>query len=84
MTPTAYVRRFSDFTPHASGIDIDGDRLLKGAQSGLNGLALAVSESLPFADGVFDVVLLNEVIEHVQDDRQTIKEALRVTRVTFR
>jgi len=76
----AYVRRFSDFTLTACGIDIDRDRVLKGAQSGLDGLALAVSESLPFADGAFDVVLLNEVIEHVRDDRQTLKEALRVTR----
>jgi SAM-dependent methyltransferase len=76
----AYVRRFSDFTSRTCGIDIDRDRVLKGAQSGLDGVALAVSESLPFADGVFDVVLLNEVIEHVRDDRQTLKEALRVTR----
>jgi SAM-dependent methyltransferase len=76
----AYVRRFSDFTARAFGIDIDRDRVLKGAQSGLDGLALGVSESLPFYDGVFDVVLLNEVIEHVRDDRQTLKEALRITR----
>ena len=76
----AYVRRFAEFTPHACGIDIDRDRLVKGAESGLNGLALAVSEALPFADASFDGVLLNEVIEHVRDDRETLREALRVTR----
>ena len=76
----AYVRRFSDFTPDAYGIDIDAPRVLEGAEAGLTTLGVALSESLPFADGVFDGVLLNEVIEHVNDDRETIREALRVTR----
>lgn len=76
----AYVRRFSDFTPEAYGIDIDAPRVAEGAEAGLTGLGVALSESLPFADGVFDGVLLNEVIEHVQSDRETIREALRVTR----
>jgi SAM-dependent methyltransferase len=75
-----YVRRFSDFTNDAFGVDIDAARLRKGAESGVRGLTLAVSESLPFADEAFDVVLLNEVIEHVRDDRKTVAEALRVTR----
>ena len=39
-----------------------------------------MSESLPSPDGVFDGVLLNEVIEHVGNDRDTIREALRVTK----
>ncbi|MEW5721341.1 MAG: methyltransferase domain-containing protein, partial [Chloroflexota bacterium] len=41
-------------------------------------LALSVSEVLPFSDNSFDAVLLHEVIEHVADDRQTIREAQRV------
>ncbi|HXH22111.1 MAG TPA: class I SAM-dependent methyltransferase [Dehalococcoidia bacterium] len=76
----AYVRRFTDFTDRAYGIDIDLARLKRGSEAGVRGLALAVSESLPFADGVFDGVLLNEVIEHVRDDRETLRESLRVTR----
>ena len=40
----------------------------------------AASETLPFRDGAFDVVVLNEVIEHVHDDAATVREALRVTR----
>lgn len=75
-----YVRRFGDFTEHAYGVDIDGARLKRGAASGLSGLSLAVSESLPFADASFDAVLMNEVIEHVRDDRATLAESLRVTR----
>ena len=76
-----YVRRFSDFTSRAFGVDIDVERVKKGAREGVNGLSLAVGESLPFADNTFDGILLNEVIEHVRSDRETLAEALRVTRL---
>jgi SAM-dependent methyltransferase len=76
----AYVRRFSDFTARAYGMDIDHSRCALGASRGVHGLTVGVGEALPFAGGVFDGVLLNEVIEHVTDDRETLREALRVTR----
>ncbi len=76
----AYVRRFSDFTDQAYGIDIDPKRAIEGAEAGVHGLSAGLSESLPFASDSFDGVLLNEVIEHVQNDRETLREALRVTR----
>lgn len=76
----AYVTRFSDFTDEAYGIDIDTPRVIEGAQLGHRGLGVALSEALPFKDGVFDAILLNEVIEHVQNDRETLREALRVTK----
>lgn len=76
----AYVRRFSDFTDRAAGIDVDIARCVRGAKAGVAGLSVAVSESLPFAAATFDGVLLNEVIEHVHDDRETVREALRVTK----
>jgi SAM-dependent methyltransferase len=76
----AYVRRMGEFTSGAFGIDIDPARLREGVARGVRGLTLAVSESLPFGDAVFDGVLLNEVIEHVRDDRATLAEALRVTK----
>lgn len=74
-----YVRKFREFTPHVLGVDIDSVRLRNGARE-TPGLLRAMSESLPFPDGIFDLVLLNEVIEHVQDDRRTLEEAVRVTR----
>jgi SAM-dependent methyltransferase len=76
----AYVRRFSDFTSTAYGMDIDLARVQRGAQNGVHGLCTGISESLPFADGIFDGVLLNEVVEHVINDRDTLRESLRVTR----
>lgn len=44
------------------------------------GALVAVSEYLPFPDAAFDVVFLHEVIEHVADDRETVREAFRCTR----
>jgi SAM-dependent methyltransferase len=76
----AYVRRIGDFTDQAYGIDIDTPRVVEGAENGVAHLGVALSEHLPFADASFDGVLLNEVIEHVGSDRDTLREALRVTK----
>jgi SAM-dependent methyltransferase len=76
----AYVSRFSEFTDDAYGLDIDFARVQRGAGSGIDGLCAGVGEAMPYASDSFDGVLLNEVIEHVTDDRETIAEALRVTR----
>lgn len=75
----AFVRRLRELSPHVCGIDIDRERVAEGAAAVPN-LALAVGEFLPFADGTFDVVLLHEVLEHVRDDLQTLREARRVLR----
>lgn len=74
-----YIQAFRRFTARAYGIDIDAERVAQGSRS-VPGLAVAVSEYLPFKDQVFDLVLLNEVIEHVQDEAATLYEAWRVTR----
>jgi 2-polyprenyl-6-hydroxyphenyl methylase/3-demethylubiquinone-9 3-methyltransferase len=42
--------------------------------------AIAVGESLPFADGSFDSVVCSEVLEHVEDPDAVIAEASRVLR----
>ena len=73
-----YVRRFGEFTNWAYGVDIEIDRVAEGSQRAPN-LAVAVGERLPFKDESFDVIFLNEVLEHVADDAQTIREAHRVT-----
>jgi len=36
--------------------------------------------ALPFADGEFDVVVANHVLEHIPDDRLAMKELRRVTK----
>lgn len=74
-----YVRKFRDFSEHVFGIDIEEERVAEGARS-LPNLLVGEAELLPFEDEAFDVILLNEVIEHVRDDAQTIADALRVLR----
>jgi SAM-dependent methyltransferase len=74
-----YVRRLRAFSRDVYGIDIAIPRLQEGNRT-LSGLLAAVGEHLPFRDGWFDVVLLNEVIEHVQDDSRTLEECQRVLR----
>jgi SAM-dependent methyltransferase len=72
-----YVRRLLRESPHVYGIDISFQRVREGTAGNL---LVAVGEHLPFADGSFDVVILNEVIEHVADDRETMREVIRVLR----
>lgn len=74
-----YVRKFREFSDRVYGIDIDAKRLAEGART-TPGLMRSASETLPFRDALFDVVVLNEVIEHVRDDAATLAEALRVLR----
>ena len=74
-----YVRKFREFSDRVYGIDIDAKRLREGART-TPGLMLSASETLPFRACTFDVVVLNEVIEHVRDDAATLAEALRVIR----
>lgn len=40
--------------------------------------AAAVGEQLPFADSTFDLVVMDQVIEHVADQKRVLAEALRV------
>jgi SAM-dependent methyltransferase len=74
-----YVQRLREYTSEVYGVDISLARLREGCRSVPNLLA-SVGEHLPFCAEWFDLVLLNEVIEHVRDDRQTLEECLRVLR----
>lgn len=38
----------------------------------------ANADALPFKDNLFDIILLLDILEHMKDDKQTIKEAGRV------
>lgn len=73
----AFVRRLREFTLEVYGIDIDRDGVIAGSAE-LPNLGLAVGEHLPFREATFDVILLHEVLEHVDDDAATLNEARRV------
>lgn len=74
-----YVSRLRQFSDDVHGVDVDPDKIAK-ASAWLPNLHVSPAEHLPFDDRSFDMVLLNEVIEHVDDDRQAIREAYRILR----
>jgi SAM-dependent methyltransferase len=76
-----YLEAFGRANPAARrfGLEIEPERAVA-ALAHADGIALGVGEHLPFAAAVFDAVLSNEVIEHVQDDRAYAAEMARVTK----
>jgi SAM-dependent methyltransferase len=74
-----YVQAFRRFSQDVHGVDIDEERVAQASRE-LPNIRVAAAESLPFAAGRFDVVLSHEVIEHVDDDRLALAEAVRVLR----
>lgn len=68
---------------HVTGIDQLEDRIAVARQRA-EGRPLEFhvheAENLPFSDASFDGVLLNEVLEHVADERKTLGELHRVLR----
>ena len=74
-----YVKKMRAFSQEVYGVDIDQEKVAEASQT-LPNIYLAPAEKLPFPDGFFDLVLLHEVIEHVEDDRQAIREAHRVSK----
>jgi SAM-dependent methyltransferase len=58
------------------GSEFDIDRAVE-ARTRADHILGAAGESLPFPDGSFDLILSNEVIEHVQDDQLAIQEMIR-------
>ncbi len=61
------------------GLEIEHERALA-ALARADAIVLGVGEQLPFADNSFDLILSNEVIEHVTDDRASVAEMARVAR----
>ncbi|MCE2471513.1 MAG: class I SAM-dependent methyltransferase, partial [Anaerolineae bacterium] len=76
-----YARQIRQrFTPYLDAFDIEYDRV-QVARDGIRGALVSAGEALPYAASSFDVVLSHEVIEHVDDDRRSLQEMLRVAKV---
>jgi len=73
-----YVRSFERLGADALGSDIEMPRLVEARRRGTKGLLGAAGEALPFRDASLDVIVLNEVIEHVAADNATMREVGRV------
>ena len=60
------------------GIDISLEGLKKYRQKGFNGIFGNVESPLPFKSESFQVIILSEVIEHINNYQRLIKESFRV------
>jgi len=75
----SYLFRLQKEARQAVGLDIELERTSQ-AHLGADQVVCGAGESLPFPDGSFDLVLSNEVLEHVQDDRAAVGEIVRILR----
>lgn len=64
----------------AEGVDVSPDALAFCRERGLQNVRLGSAESLPYADGMFDLVTAFDVVEHIDDDVAALREMRRVLR----
>lgn len=72
-----YVKRFLEHSPHVFGLEYDFERAVE-ASAISSHVVNAAGEGLPYPANSFDLILSHEVLEHVQDDRQSAVEIARV------
>lgn len=76
----AYAAQIQDrYAAHVEAMDIEAPRIAAARQHVPRAL-VAAAEKLPYPSDTFDVVLSNEVLEHVSDDRLSAREMVRVTK----
>jgi SAM-dependent methyltransferase len=65
-----------------TGVDIDQERIADAMKRNRHfprvQFEVSAAERLPFGEASFDAVFINEVLEHVADERATLREAHRV------
>jgi SAM-dependent methyltransferase len=72
-----YVEHLAPFNGKIFGLEFDFERAAE-AGSRSSGIINAASESLPYPDSTFDLILSHEVLEHVADDALAAREMARV------
>jgi len=70
------AEHFSDYT----GIDGAPEAVAAAAERGRNVVVGDVAEPLPFGDGLFDAVVLKDLLEHVPDPVAVVREVRRVVK----
>ena len=72
-----YIRALQRYADQVVGLDIEPERTAQSRrQSSL--VNVGAGEFLPYPVDTFDLVLSHEVLEHVQDDGQSLAEMMRV------
>jgi SAM-dependent methyltransferase len=72
----AYLSRLAPDATLAVGLDVELERTIE-THRHVEQVLCGVGEFLPFPDNSFDLILSNEVLEHVQDDIQAVREMVR-------
>ncbi|MFL5801275.1 MAG: class I SAM-dependent methyltransferase [Roseiflexaceae bacterium] len=72
----AYLAKRVPMAP--AGIDLFPDTLPYCVQRGIGAVSAADATALPFHDNMFDFVIAQDVVEHVEDDRLALQEMQRV------
>ena len=62
------------------GVDVDREALAQAAALGVETVWADLDEALPFPDASFDVVVVAEILEHLQFPGRLVSEAARVLR----
>lgn len=75
----SYLVRLAKDAELAAGLEVEWERCLDARQLGGDVLC-GVGETLPLPSAHFDLVLSHEVLEHVVDDCEAVKEIVRVLR----
>jgi ubiquinone/menaquinone biosynthesis C-methylase UbiE len=72
----AYLAKHNTITP--IGVDLFSGTLPYCLQRGINGVSVADATTLPFQADLFDLVIAQDVVEHIEDDQRAISEIYRV------
>jgi SAM-dependent methyltransferase len=63
-----------------TGLDVDASALAQAAARGIVPVRASAEDPLPFDDASFDVVVAGELLEHVRDPHEVVRETRRVLR----
>ena len=74
-----YLRHLVPLSRQAIGLDIEFPRVEE-SHAFAELVVCGAGEHLPFPTGSIDVIFSHEVLEHVQDDKATVQEMVRVLR----
>ena len=74
-----YLQRLAEYARLATGLEFEPGHARTAQARGLT-IVRAACEDLPYPNGVLDLVLSHEVLEHVADDRRALEEIVRVLR----
>lgn len=72
-----YLERLASRGSDVTGLEYDFERAAQAASRSRK-VVNAAGEALPLPSATFDLILSHEVLEHVQDDAQAVREMVRV------